>query len=94
VLSVSELATNLVRYARDGYLILRRISNSRAEGVEIESRDSGPGIEQPLTRRHSDASTGGGLGAGLAGVQRLMHEFELKTGPTGTTVICRRWRSW
>lgn len=92
VLSVSELATNLVRYARDGCLLMRPISNVQGEGVELESRDSGPGIAHPLAETGGDASTGGGLGAGLAGVRRLMHEFELQTSPKGTTVICRKWR--
>jgi len=32
------------------------------------------------------------LGQGLAGVQRLMDEFELTSGPGGTTVVCRKWR--
>jgi serine/threonine-protein kinase RsbT len=91
-LSVSELATNLVRYGMDGSIVLRAAVGPEGTGVEVESCDGGPGIADVGAALRGGQSTGEGLGAGLAAVRRLMDEFELHTAPTGTTVICRKWR--
>ena len=40
-ISVSELAANLLRYARDGEIILSVLESP--DGIEVESRDKGPG---------------------------------------------------
>jgi serine/threonine-protein kinase RsbT len=92
VLAVSELATNLARYATAGEIDLRAISGVQILGIHVESRDAGPGITDVVAAVTSGVSSGGGLGAGLAGVRRLMDDFELTSGPTGTTVVCRKWR--
>ena len=88
VLAVSELATNLSRYARNGRIVVTPI----AGGIQVESRDDGPGLGDYVVSNNGGRSRGGGLGQGLAGVQRLMDEFELDSGPDGTTVVCRKWR--
>lgn len=92
VLAASELATNLARYAQQGQILIRAVQKAGWVGVEIESRDAGPGIDNPAQATRGGTSTGGGLGAGLAGAQRLMDEFTLSSAPTGTTVVCRKWR--
>jgi serine/threonine-protein kinase RsbT len=93
VLSVSELATNLVRYALDGCLSMRSITGASGPGVEVESRDRGPGMPDPQAVARDALTTRGGLGAGLASVRRLMDEVELNTLPSGTTIRCRKWRT-
>ncbi len=93
VLSVSELATNLVRYAHEGWIVVRPISDEHGDGVEVESRDSGPGIPLPPAVPVGDATTRPGLGGGLAAVRRLMDEFDLQTSSQGTVISCRKWRS-
>ncbi len=92
VLAVSELATNLARYATSGEIDLCAISGQQLLGIRVESRDDGPGIADVAAAARGGSSTSGGLGAGLAGVRRLMDDFELTSGPTGTTVVCRKWR--
>jgi serine/threonine-protein kinase RsbT len=93
VLAVSELATNLARYATSGEIELCAISGRQLLGIRVESRDDGPGIaDVAAAARGGGSSTSGGLGAGLAGVRRLMDDFELTSSPTGTTVVCRKWR--
>ncbi|HET8629507.1 MAG TPA: ATP-binding protein [Thermomicrobiales bacterium] len=89
VLAVSELATNLVRHARDGALTLRALSS--LAGVEVESRDAGPGIADVAAALRDGYSTAGGLGGGLGGVRRLMDDFEVATGPAGTRIVARKW---
>jgi serine/threonine-protein kinase RsbT len=90
-LVVTELANNLVRYALAGEILLSTVQGPRGAGLQVESRDRGPGIDD-LERAMLDGySTGGGLGSGLPGVRRLMDEFEIDSGPGGTTIVARKW---
>jgi serine/threonine-protein kinase RsbT len=71
-LAMTELATNLVKYARGGTLTLTPLADGARVGLEIQSRDDGPGIadvEQALGDRFSTAGT---RGTGLGAVNRLM----------------------
>ncbi len=93
-LATTELATNLVRYAYAGEIVVRVIAEeSRREAVEIESCDGGPGIPDVERALCEGFSTGGGLGAGLPSVRRLMDDFDLNSGPNGTRVVVRKWRT-
>ena len=93
VLAVIELATNLVKYARNGQLTLTPLEESTRIGVEVVSADSGPGIAD-VERAMSDGfSTSGSRGSGLGAVNRLMDVFDLQSRPgEGTHVVCRKWR--
>lgn len=82
-----ELATNLVRYAERGELLLTPVEN----GLQIESTDFGPGIADLERALEDGFSTGGGLGGGLGGVKRLMDEVSIVTGPEGTRIVARKW---
>jgi serine/threonine-protein kinase RsbT len=92
VLSTIELATNLQRYARNGALTLVLLAGPRGTGVQVTSRDAGPGIADLHLALQDGHSTGGGFGSGLPGVRRLMDEFEIATGPEGTCIVTRKWR--
>jgi serine/threonine-protein kinase RsbT len=91
-LTVSELATNLLRYATGGKIDVVGVDGPRGAGIEIESRDQGPGIRDLGEAVTDGYSSGGGLGSGLGSAKRLMDEFELTSSPTGTIVVCRKWR--
>jgi serine/threonine-protein kinase RsbT len=90
-LAASELASNLVRYAPGGELQVTTCSGETGKGILIVSRDSGPGIADIGLALQDGYSTGGGLGSGLPAVQRLMDDFVLTTGPTGTHIEARKW---
>lgn len=90
-LAVSELATNLVRYAPGGELLVTACSEGTRTGIAIESRDDGPGIADVALALQDGYSTGGGLGSGLPAVRRLMDDFALTTGPAGTRVEAHKW---
>jgi serine/threonine-protein kinase RsbT len=90
-LAVSELATNLVRYGHGGLIHLRPLARESRKGLEVESRDDGPGIADLARAMEDGYSTGGGLGGGLGGVRRLMDEFEIASAPGGTRVVGRKW---
>jgi serine/threonine-protein kinase RsbT len=89
VLAVSELATNLLRYARDGAIVLRALDDAPSGGIQVESHDQGPGIPDIARALEDGFSTGGGLGSGLPAVRRLLNDFEITSGPHGTRVTAR-----
>lgn len=91
--AISELARNIVSYARQGEVTLREIETPHSRGVLIVARDQGPGIGNVHDVLRDGYSTSGGLGLGLPGVRRLMDEFSIESEPgLGTTVTIRKWR--
>ena len=91
VLAVSELAANLARYAKGGELLLTPLERPGLVGIEVVSRDQGPGISDVERAMRDGFSTGGGLGSGLPAARRLMDEFEITSQPNGTLVMARKW---
>jgi serine/threonine-protein kinase RsbT len=95
--AASELANNLWMHTTQGghitvQLIHRHGLQGTNPGVELRSHDTGPGMADPARAMEEGFSTGGGLGCGLPGVQRLMDEFSLEsTLGQGTVVVARRW---
>jgi serine/threonine-protein kinase RsbT len=90
-LATMELATNLARYASNGRMSLEQVTRRQSIGIQIESHDDGPGIADIDSAMTDGFSTGGGLGHGLPGVRRLLHELEIDSGTRGTTIVGRHW---
>ncbi len=90
-LSAVELAANLAFYARDGVLQLSRHEDERGVAIQLESRDSGPGIEDLALAMQDGYSTRGGLGGGLPAVRRLMDDFSITSSSDGTEIAARKW---
>jgi len=90
---ISELARNIVLYAKTGEIILEKATNSdHHHGIMIISRDHGPGIPDVQRALVGGYSTSGGLGLGLCGVRRMVDEFYIDTGvDKGTTVTAKKW---
>lgn len=90
--AVSELARNILKYARMGHVRLRRVSDGRRRGVEIEASDRGPGIRDVEGAMRDHVSSSGTLGLGLPAVRRLMDDFALESAPgEGTRVTAAKW---
>jgi len=91
--AISELARNIVLYAKRGEIWLSVQNGSGRPGVVVVARDDGPGIADVPQAIAGGHSTSGGLGLGLSGVRRLMDEFEIISEPRkGTTVTIKRWK--
>lgn len=100
-IAVSELVTNVIKYAGKGTLILRRLDAPKP-GIEIEVEDEGPGIHdvgqavidgysQGRMLDRDERSRGRrGLGAGLGAVHRLMDEVEIANRPEGGARVVAR----
>jgi len=91
--SISELARNIVSYARKGEIILKVVQGSSRLGISIVASDHGPGIWDIRQAMKDGFSTSGSLGLGLPGVRRLMDEFEIDSEPgRGTIVTVKKWK--
>jgi len=90
--AISELARNILKYARSGEILLRRTARNGARGITIVAADKGPGIADTELAMTDGFSTGRGLGLGLPGTRRLMDDFDLVSEVgRGTTVTATRW---
>jgi serine/threonine-protein kinase RsbT len=90
--AISELARNIITYARKGEIKLQIVENSNRQGIVVTASDEGPGIHDIQQALRDGFSTSGSLGLGLPGVRRLMDEFQIssETG-RGTTVTVKKW---
>ncbi|MCL4367607.1 MAG: anti-sigma regulatory factor [Actinobacteria bacterium] len=90
--AISELARNIVVYAKSGEIIMRLIQESGRSGIVIVAHDEGPGIANIEQALQDGYSTGGSLGLGLPGTKRLMDEFEIVSAVgRGTTITAKKW---
>jgi serine/threonine-protein kinase RsbT len=90
--AISEVARNIVEYAKEGEVIITLIDDATRKGVEIIASDQGPGIADISTVMRDGFSTGKGLGIGLPGARRLMDEFCIASVVgTGTIVTMKKW---
>lgn len=91
-ISVSELATNLMRHAGGGTIAVEQIEREGRAGLQIVSSDKGPGITDIPRAMQEGYSTGGTMGSGLPSVKRMMDEMEI-TSPSGkgTTIVAVKW---
>ncbi|MET9802732.1 anti-sigma regulatory factor [Streptomyces sp. NPDC006368] len=92
VTAASELARNAYVHGGGGSLEIQPVTMSGRRGLRLIVRDDGPGIPDVEKALTDGFTTGSGLGHGLGGARRLMHEFHVDSAPgRGTTVIVIRW---
>ena len=91
--AISELARNIVSYARRGEVTLKIVDGPGRQGILVIASDDGPGIPDIRQAMRDGFSTSGSLGLGLPGVRRLMDEFEITSQPgRGTRVAVKKWK--
>jgi len=90
--AISELARNIVLYAKGGEIVITLAEQGSRRGLKITARDEGTGIRDVERVLRRGYSTSGGLGLGLPGVRRMMDEFELVSqSGKGTVVTVKKW---
>lgn len=90
--AISEVARNIVAYAKLGEILLSHPKQSSRRGIVVVARDEGPGIPDIAQAMQDGYSTSHGLGLGLPGARRLMDEFEIVSQVgKGTTVVMKKW---
>jgi serine/threonine-protein kinase RsbT len=89
----SELARNIIKYARRGRMIAQPLDAAQGRaGIRLIFEDEGPGIPDIAAAMRDGFSTGRGLGKGLPGSKRLVDVFEIESEVgRGTRVTVVRW---
>jgi anti-sigma regulatory factor (Ser/Thr protein kinase) len=91
-LGVTEVATNVLKHAGTGRLLIHSLHRDGVDGVEIIALDKGPGIADVSASLRDGHSTTGTLGGGLGALSRMSDSFELFTQPArGTAVRLALW---
>lgn len=87
---LSELGTNILKYATRGRLRVKFIESTRFSEIEITADDRGPGIPDVELALKDFYSTGGTLGLGLSGVKRMSDRFKVHSTHQGTSIVCHK----
>ena len=86
----TELATNLLKHAGGGVLLVGGYDDSTGSGIECLALDKGPGIADVTTAARDGHSTAGSSGTGLGAVVRGSHVADIYSAPgLGTAVLAR-----
>lgn len=89
-IAVTEAATNIIRHAERGVIVLRALKSGRTPAVEILALDKGPGIPDVARAMRDGFSTSGTAGNGLGAIRRLADVFEIYSHPgNGTALLAR-----
>jgi len=91
-LATTELATNLVKHAKSGHILLQEIRENGVSGLRVISVDKGPGIRDITCAFMDGHSTVGTLGSGLGAVRRASSRFDVYSTPdAGTVLLAEFW---
>ncbi|MEU7423398.1 ATP-binding protein [Streptomyces sp. NPDC040750] len=92
VTAASEPARDTRVHGGGGRLEITVPDNGRTGGPRMCFVDQGPGIRDLEPAMTDGYTSGGGLGLGLSGAERLLREFSVDTEPgRGTTVTAVAW---
>ncbi len=93
VTAASEIARNVLEYGGGGTLLLESLHVSPRRGLRMLFEDKGPGIGDIQQALKDGFTSGGGLGLGLGGAKRLVHEFTIESAlGMGTRVTLTQWK--
>ncbi len=89
---VSELGTNILKFAGKGTVSLARINDNGHDAIQVVAQDNGPGIGNLELAMQDGYSTAETLGLGLPAVRRIMSTMNVETGKgRGTKVVASKW---
>ena len=93
ITAASELSRNTVVYGGGGDMEWELLADGLRQGLRLRFRDQGPGIPDLGLALKDGWTSGTGMGLGLSGSKRLVHDFELEsTVGVGTCVSVTRWK--
>ena len=88
----TELATNILKHASSGEIVLTGVFSEHRKGVDVVALDKGPGISSVAESLLDGYSTAGSPGTGLGAISRLADSFDLYTQTgQGTALSARIW---
>jgi serine/threonine-protein kinase RsbT len=93
VTATSELSRNTLVHGGGGQMRWEIIEEGIKRGLRLHFEDQGPGIPDLNLALTDGWTSGGGMGLGLPGSKRLVHEFNVRSAPgAGTCVTITRWK--
>jgi anti-sigma regulatory factor (Ser/Thr protein kinase) len=91
-LVTTELATNILKHASHGEVLVTGCRHGERRGLEILAVDNGQGFADLSVSMRDGHSTSGSLGNGLGAVKRASNHFEVfSQASRGTAVLSRLW---
>src|SRR5258708_11092880 len=89
-LVATEMATNLLKHAAAGEIVIDNFADRDGAGLELLSLDKGPGIADVGLALADGYSTAGSSGNGLGAVRRQCDHFAIWSRPgLGTAAVAR-----
>lgn len=76
-LAAVEMATNLIKHAGNGTMLLQGVQENGHAGLRLIAIDKGPGIADVTRALQDGHSTAGSMGTGLGAVRRASDIFEI-----------------
>lgn len=93
ITAASELSRNAVVHGGGGRMRWEVLDDGLRRGLRLHFEDEGPGIADVKLALTDGWTSGSGMGLGLPGSKRLVHEFEIRSAPgAGTQVSITRWK--
>jgi len=93
ITAASELARNTLVYGGGGEMRWELVERDAHAGLRLHFDDHGKGIPDIALAMTDGWTSGGGLGLGLSGSKRLVHDFEIRSVVgVGTCVSITRWK--
>lgn len=93
VTAASELARNTMDHGGGGTVTVQSATEDDRTGLRLTFEDHGKGIPNIELALSDGYTTGGGLGLGLGGSRRLVHDFSITSAAgEGTRVTITRWK--
>lgn len=93
ITAASELSRNTLVHGGGGQMRWELLDDGVRRGLRLFFEDEGPGIADVRLALTDGWTSGSGMGLGLPGSKRLVHEFEIASAPgQGTRVSIARWK--
>jgi serine/threonine-protein kinase RsbT len=93
ITAASELSRNTLVHGGGGKMRWEVLEEGVRYGLRLHFEDEGKGIPDMKLAMTDGFTTGSGMGLGLPGSKRLVHEFEVDSTPGhGTRVRITRWK--
>jgi serine/threonine-protein kinase RsbT len=93
ITAASELSRNTLTHGKGGEMHWELLDDGLRRGLRLLFVDQGPGIADMKLALTDGWTSGGGMGLGLPGSKRLVHEFDVQSQPgEGTRVSIVRWK--
>ena len=92
ITAASELARNTLVYGGGGQMRWAVVQREARAGLRLDFEDHGQGIPDIALALTDGWTSGGGMGLGLSGSRRLVHDFVIRSVVgEGTCVTITRW---